>query len=184
MHVYFQGNAPPVSGVAAERHTARALRRALVASRADARERNSKCRPTAWNCGNGGTAGSLHFILVPHRFGDINDDGYDDFAMASKTDNHLHFIGGNPLTITCVHRAQAAAGFVAADFNRDGRMDIATANQNFVHPLASTPRDAWAHSCVPAAGWTGTLGLQEDMLIEGQPATSIAKNSATTHVVR
>lgn len=60
--------------------------------------------------------------------GDIDDDGYDDFAMASGYDTTFIFRGGdtlNPEPVSFV--LGGSSGVVSADFNGDGHRDLATA---------------------------------------------------------
>jgi hypothetical protein len=60
--------------------------------------------------------------------GDINGDGYDDFVITSRMDSAFIFLGGYPTPshdYSYVLRG-GGNGVRVADFNRDGRMDIAT----------------------------------------------------------
>jgi hypothetical protein len=60
--------------------------------------------------------------------GDINGDGYDDFAVSSKADTTFIFLGGDPLSKDPVLMLPGGgSALIAADFNNDGRMDIANA---------------------------------------------------------
>ncbi|MFZ1729967.1 MAG: T9SS type A sorting domain-containing protein [Bacteroidota bacterium] len=59
--------------------------------------------------------------------GDIDGDGYDDFAMASGWDTTFIFRGGDPFDPEpAFFVLGGSTGVVAADFNGDGRRDLAT----------------------------------------------------------
>ncbi|MGB5075643.1 MAG: hypothetical protein WBQ23_16050 [Bacteroidota bacterium] len=60
--------------------------------------------------------------------GDINDDGFDDFAMASSYDTTFIFLGGDPFDHEpAFFLLGGSTGLVSADFNGDGRRDLVTA---------------------------------------------------------
>jgi hypothetical protein len=60
--------------------------------------------------------------------GDVNDDGYDDFAVSSAFDTTFVFFGGDPFDHEpALILPGGRTGIASADFNGDGRIDIATA---------------------------------------------------------
>ncbi|MCB2204499.1 T9SS type A sorting domain-containing protein [bacterium] len=60
--------------------------------------------------------------------GDINNDGYDDFAVASSYDTTFIFLGGDTLNHEpALFLLGGTTGIASGDFNGDGRMDLATA---------------------------------------------------------
>ncbi|MFZ1730275.1 MAG: T9SS type A sorting domain-containing protein [Bacteroidota bacterium] len=60
--------------------------------------------------------------------GDIDDDGFDDFAMASSYDTTFIFLGGDPFDHEpAFFLLGGSTGLVSADFNGDGRRDLVTA---------------------------------------------------------
>lgn len=64
--------------------------------------------------------------------GDINSDGFDDFAVSSGADTTFIFLGGDPFNH---HEAfivrGGSSGIASEDFNGDGKMDLVTAIQNW-----------------------------------------------------
>ncbi|MBE0644635.1 MAG: T9SS type A sorting domain-containing protein [Bacteroidetes bacterium] len=59
--------------------------------------------------------------------GDINVDGYDDFAMGSGYDTTFIFLGGDPFDHEpAFFLSGGATGLACADFNGDGRRDLVT----------------------------------------------------------
>ncbi|MCZ7556940.1 MAG: T9SS type A sorting domain-containing protein [Bacteroidia bacterium] len=69
------------------------------------------------------------------ELGDINGDGYDDFAVSSYFDTTFVFLGGDtvgwlPLTFLL----GGCAGLRAADVNGDGLIDIVTSECTDLHP--------------------------------------------------
>jgi hypothetical protein len=73
-----------------------------------------------------------HFAWRSAPLGDINGDGFDDFAVSSGTDTTYIFLGGSPAPGSDYAWALpgGSGGLVAADFNRDGKIDIATSIQD------------------------------------------------------
>jgi hypothetical protein len=68
-----------------------------------------------------------YFAWYATALGDINGDGYDDFAVASRGDTTFIFLGGDTLQHDPAWIVRGGgSGIVAADFNRNGKMDIAT----------------------------------------------------------
>jgi hypothetical protein len=60
--------------------------------------------------------------------GDINEDGYDDFAIGSGYDTTFIFIGGDPFDHEpAFFLSGGASGLACGDFNGDGRRDLVTA---------------------------------------------------------
>jgi hypothetical protein len=60
--------------------------------------------------------------------GDVNGDGYDDFAVSSAFDTTFVFFGGDPFPHEpALILPGGRTGIASADFNGDGRLDIATA---------------------------------------------------------
>ncbi|MBR9974886.1 MAG: VCBS repeat-containing protein, partial [Bacteroidetes bacterium] len=71
------------------------------------------------------------FPTTAVRLGDINGDGYDDFAMTSLVDTVFIFFGGDSLDSELDGYVLGGSnGAVAADFNGDGIIDLATAASN------------------------------------------------------
>ena len=69
-----------------------------------------------------------YFAWYSAPLGDINGDGYDDFAISSKADTTFIFLGGDPLD----HEPDfivrgGGVGITSGDINRDGRIDLVTA---------------------------------------------------------
>ncbi len=59
--------------------------------------------------------------------GDINADGYDDFAIGSGYDTTFIFLGGNPFDHEpAFFLSGGASGLACGDFNGDGRRDLVT----------------------------------------------------------
>ena len=107
--------------------------------------------------------------------GDINGDGYDDFAVSSKADTTFIFLGGDPFDHepALIIRG-GSAGVAAGDFNRDGRMDLVTAIENW--PPGEWPQEFRGAIRVylqkdeaPYFTW------EEDMLIEGEVDELVGK---------
>jgi len=184
MHVYFQGNAPPCRALPLT-----AILLALCAAPWLARAQDAPGaqldlppyrvelwetveRPDIWYFGSHCTS-----------LGDINADGYDDFAISSERDTTFIFLGGNPLNHQHAYIVRGgSSGVVAADFNRDGRMDIATSIDNYWHTVGEySPEKRGAVRVFLQREGPERFVWQEDMLIEGQPGDLIAKNTATTH---
>ncbi|MCB2204224.1 T9SS type A sorting domain-containing protein [bacterium] len=116
-----------------------------------------------------------YFARYSAPLGDINGDGYDDFAVTSKSDTTYIFFGGDTLSHVPAYRLQGgSSGVCAADFNRDGRMDIVTAIHNW--PPGEYPPD-----------FTGKVRVyyqkegavkydwEPDLLIEGKPQERVGK---------
>jgi len=184
MHVYVQGNAPPcrvlpLTAILLALYAAPWLARAQDAPGAqlDLPPHRVELWETVVR------QDLTHFAWFPIALGDINDDGYDDFAMASKTDTTYIFLGGNPLNHQHAYIVRGgSAGIVAADFNRDGRMDIATAIQNFWYTLGEySPEKRGAIRVFLQREGPERFVWQEDMLIEGQPNDLLGKNNEATY---
>ncbi|MCB2204836.1 T9SS type A sorting domain-containing protein [bacterium] len=61
------------------------------------------------------------------KLGDVNDDGYDDFAVSASLDTTFIFFGGDPLDHDpAIILPGGSTGLASGDFNGDGRIDIAT----------------------------------------------------------
>lgn len=59
--------------------------------------------------------------------GDINTDGYDDFAIGTGYDTTFIFLGGDPFDHEpAFFLSGGASGLACADFNGDGRRDLVT----------------------------------------------------------
>lgn len=68
--------------------------------------------------------------------GDINQDGYDDVAVASNADTTFIFLGGKEFSHEPVLFLRGGGGGIAAgDFNGDGRIDLVTAIVQGEHRL-------------------------------------------------
>jgi hypothetical protein len=62
----------------------------------------------------------------PTRLGDLNQDGFDDFAVASMLDTTFIYYGGKSIGTEPRYKLPGGSGGIAAgDFNGDGRMDLA-----------------------------------------------------------
>jgi len=102
--------------------------------------------------------------------GDVNDDGYDDFAVSSAFDTTFVFFGGDPLDPDPVLILPGGRkGLASGDFNGDGRTDIATAIQ---YDNAEVDPDKSGHirlffqqSSPPY------FGPEPDMVLEGEPGS-------------
>ena len=68
--------------------------------------------------------------------GDINDDGYDDVAVASSADTTFIFLGGKEFSHEPVLFLRGGGGGIATgDFNGDGHIDLVTAIVQAEHRL-------------------------------------------------
>ncbi|MDX9759530.1 MAG: FG-GAP and VCBS repeat-containing protein, partial [Bacteroidota bacterium] len=67
--------------------------------------------------------------------GDLDGDGYDDFAVSTLADTTFIFLGGDPLDHEPAFFVLGGAmGLTAGDFNGDGLVDIVTARSNLSLP--------------------------------------------------
>jgi hypothetical protein len=61
------------------------------------------------------------------ELGDLNDDGYDDYAISSFMDTTFVYFGGDPIPLEAVTFVLGGtAGLRAGDVNGDGRIDLVT----------------------------------------------------------
>jgi hypothetical protein len=104
--------------------------------------------------------------------GDFNDDGKVDIAVlgASPSSTAVSILLGNgngtfqPQKITPVSTSVAlGAGFVAGDFNHDGKLDLAT-------PIAGPQVGVFSVAVLPGKG-DGTFGTPIDSSLTSQPSS-------------
>ena len=108
--------------------------------------------------------------------GDINGDGFDDFAVSSLADTTFIFLGGDPFNHqeTFIVRG-GSAGIASADFNRDGRVDIVTAIENW--PPGEWPQEyrGGVRVYLQKDG-PEYFRWEPDLLIEGEVQEQVGKN--------
>ena len=81
-----------------------------------------------------------YFAWFSCPLGDINDDGYDDFAISSRTDTTYIFLGGAEFSHDPAFKVLGGgSGVASADFNGDGKMDIVTAIDNAFGTVGEDP---------------------------------------------
>ncbi len=79
-----------------------------------------------------------YFAWFSCPLGDINDDGYDDFAISSRTDTTYIFLGGAEFSHDPAFRVLGGgSGVASADFNSGGFDDISTRGRGRKHGLAN-----------------------------------------------
>jgi hypothetical protein len=102
--------------------------------------------------------------------GDVNGDGYDDFAVSSAFDTTFVFFGGDPLDPEPVLILPGGrTGIASGDFNGDGRIDIATAiewNNTTVDPEGRGHVRLFFHKTSPPF-----FGPAPDMILQGDSGT-------------
>ncbi len=112
-----------------------------------------------------------YFAWYSSPLGDINDDGYDDFAISSRTDTTYIFLGGEVFSHDPAFKVRGgSAGVASADFNGDGKLDIVTSINNLWNEPGENPPEErgairiflWKPGPLPYT-W------EPDRLIEGEP---------------
>ncbi len=108
--------------------------------------------------------------------GDINGDGYDDLAVSSRTDTTYIFLGGDPFPHDYAFIVRGGSSWIAsADFNRDGKMDLLTAIQDWGFGEITHERRGAIRIFLQKEGPVPFV-LEPDLLIEGEPNEYLGLN--------
>ncbi|MBE0645633.1 MAG: T9SS type A sorting domain-containing protein [Bacteroidetes bacterium] len=108
--------------------------------------------------------------------GDINGDGYDDFAVSALTDTTFIFLGGDPFDHTPTYIVRGgSSGIASGDFNRDGRMDLVTAIDNRGSPGEYPPERRGAIRIYLQKDSIVPFTWEPDLLIEGEVNELVGK---------
>ncbi|MDT8325641.1 MAG: VCBS repeat-containing protein, partial [Bacteroidota bacterium] len=101
--------------------------------------------------------------------GDINHDGYDDFAIATGSDTTFIFFGGDPIDHEPAYFLYGGgAGINAGDFNGDGLADLVTARK-CQHPGLPCPENRGQVRIYYQRSSGRAFGPEADLVIEGMP---------------
>lgn len=108
--------------------------------------------------------------------GDINGDGYDDFAVSSRGDTTFIFLGGDSFDQQEAFIVRGgSSGIASADFNRDGKMDLVTAIDNW--PPGEWPQDyRGAIRIFLQKDSPERFAWEPDLLIEGDTNELVGKS--------
>lgn len=109
--------------------------------------------------------------------GDFNHDGKLDIAVSDNTNNSVHVLAGNgDGTFTAIGSYSTGAGtkpsgIVAADFNNDGNLDVATSNAgtNTATVLLGSPTGALTLQAAQATGTSPIAIVTADVNSDGYP---------------
>ena len=129
-----------------------------------------------------GLAGTLTGVVT----GDFNHDGNQDLAVSDSANSNVHLLTGNGtgaftlLGSYSTGTGTAPSGIVAADFNNDGNLDVATSNtgNNTVSILAGSAPGALTLRSVQATGTNPIAIAVTDVNSDGYP-DAIAFDSPT-----
>lgn len=114
-----------------------------------------------------------YFAQWSAPLGDINGDGYDDFAIATETDTTFIFYGGDPLDHEPAYFLYGGgAGINAGDFNGDGLADLVTARK-CQHPGLPCPENRGQIRMFYQRQSGRAFGPDPDLVIEGEPGEYI-----------
>ncbi|TWT93960.1 PKD domain-containing protein [Stieleria varia] len=130
----------------------------------------------------GGGSSLTQFVVAVNEFGtsssqilslgDVNNDGYGDFASATPTGIDVHYGTPNVTSTSPVAIAIAGANLTAAagDFDRDGNVDLAvTANDGSLSNI-------FIFHSIASLGSTLTL-TQADLILPFSPGSTSAESS-------
>ncbi|MHB1935102.1 MAG: FG-GAP-like repeat-containing protein [Acidobacteriaceae bacterium] len=109
--------------------------------------------------------------------GDFNHDGKLDIAVSDSANNNVHVLAGNgDGTFTAIGSystgaGTAPSGIVAADFNNDGNLDVATGNagNNTATVLLGSPTGALTLQAAQATGTNPIALVTADVNSDGNP---------------
>ncbi|MBR9975423.1 MAG: T9SS type A sorting domain-containing protein [Bacteroidetes bacterium] len=108
--------------------------------------------------------------------GDIDGDGFDDFAVSSQADTTFIFLGGDPFNHQEAFIIRGgSAGIASADFNRDGKLDLVTAINNW-YPGEVPPEYRGAVRVYLQKDGPEYFVWEPDLLIEGEVNEQVGKN--------
>ena len=114
------------------------------------------------------------FGWFPAALGDINDDGFDDFAISSGTDTTYIFLGGTEFSHEPAYLIRGgSAGVATADLNGDGLLDIVTAVGYFDTDGEKPYQDRGAIRIYLRKEGDVKFTWEEDTLIAGEPGENL-----------
>ncbi|MFA6233455.1 MAG: T9SS type A sorting domain-containing protein [Bacteroidota bacterium] len=112
--------------------------------------------------------------------GDLNGDGYDDFAIASISDTTFIFLGGDPVDPEPDFFVLGGAeGLAAGDFNGDGKADIVTSTGT-MYPILDPELRGKVRVYLNTGGMPPYSG-EADRTIIGEPSTLNGHTSSPYH---
>ena len=119
--------------------------------------------------------------------GDFNNDGHLDLAVSDSFNNNVHVLTGNGTGTFSVYGSYSAgtgtkpSGIVAADFNNDGNLDVATTNagNNTATVLTGNGTGFLAVQTAQATGTDPIAIVVADVNSDGNPDV-VAFDSLTT----
>ena len=118
-----------------------------------------------------------YFAWFSCPLGDINDDGYDDFAISSRTDTTYIFLGGAEFSHDPAFKVLGGgSGVASADFNGDGKLDIVTAIDNAFGAVGEDPPER--RGIIRVYLWKEgpvTYDWEPDRIIQGAIDESVGK---------